>query len=188
MQVTSLAKLLRHDASPQVFFTKGFAMFRAALPAMICVLATQGTAQTLSLPGLSPEKGPAACDNIPFSQDNCVRVLACIGDAGVYFDGQARGWDAGPVTGVMSTGVTCSGEWRSDGPAGTGLSSLACSDQSRADVVYYSQDNETGTVIGQGLDSRGRYIRVWSGTNVLDFLTEDGETALPCVQGDIPIS
>ena len=157
---------------------------------MIYLFASGATAQTLTLPGMSPT-GPdqqEACTNIPYSQTNCVRVLACVGDAGVWFDGQARGWDTGPVKGRMSSGETCAGTWRSDGPGGTGLSSLGCSDATRVDVVYYSQDNDTGTVIGQGIDTKGRHIRVWSGTNVLAYLTEEGQAALPCVQGDIPVS
>ncbi len=174
---------------PRVTFDRS-AMFHAGLPTAICLFASAAAAESLHLPGLSPD-APATqelCENIPNSQENCVRVLACVGDAGVYFDGQARGWDEGPVLGRLSTGETCEGGWRSDGPGGTGLSSLSCSDATKVDVVYYSQDSETGTVIGRGLDSQGRHIRVWSGENVLTYLTDDGETALPCAQGAIPIS
>ena len=165
-------------------------MFRLILPAAICVFASAATAQSITIPGLTQTPPPKsdACDNVPFSQKNCVRVLACVGDAGVYFDGQARGWDTGPVRGTMSDGVTCDGTWNSNGPGGTGLASLTCSDTTTLDVIYYSQDNETGTVIGQGRDSAGRYVQVWSGTNVLQFLTKNDQPALPCVQGDIPIS
>ena len=165
-------------------------MLRLALPAMIFAFCHTANAQTLTIPDLTQNQPwqPAACNNIPYSQDNCVRVLACVGDSGVYFDGTARGWDTGPVSGATSIGTTCSGEWRNDGPGGTGLSSLVCSDTTKIDVVYYFQDDETGTVIGRGIDSRGRFIRVWSGGNVLEFLTEDGQAVLPCVFGDIPIS
>lgn len=165
-------------------------MFRLCLPVAIAALAGGASAQSLSVPGLTPEVAPQVetCDNVPFDQVNCVRVLACYGSEGLFFDGQARGWDRGAVTGVISNGVTCVGSWDGDGPLGTGIAALTCSDGSTADVIYYNQDNETGTVIGQGRDSLGRDIKVWSGTNVLQFLMTDGRPALPCVQGAIPIS
>lgn len=151
-------------------------MFRRLLPVLIWPIATIATAQD--------------CTNVPFSQKNCVRVLACVGDAGTVFDGQARGWDAGPVVGAMSDGTTCTGSWNSDGPLGTGIARMSCSDGTDVNVIYYSQDNITGTVIGRGSDSQGRNIQVWSGENVLDFLTPEGavDAALPCVSGDIPVS
>jgi hypothetical protein len=152
-------------------------MIRLILPAVIA--ASSAAAQESSI-----------CRNVPFSTKNCVRVLACVGDQGVTFDGQARGWDAGSVTGLMSDGAACHGTWNSNGPLGTGLSQLSCDDGTDIDVIYYNQDNITGTVIGQGQTSDGRAIRVWSGENVLQFLTPQGAfgPALPCVQGDIPIS
>lgn len=165
-------------------------MFRFSLPAVFFAIATGMDAQTLSLPGLSPQQDtPApACDNLPNSQDNCVRVLACMGDQGVYFDGQARGWDTGGIIGTLSNGATCAGSWTSDGWGGTGLAQMACGNGLTADVIYYSQDGETGTTIGHGRDSLGRSLRVWSGTNVLAFLTKDGTASLPCGSGPIPIS
>lgn len=152
-------------------------MIRLILPAIIA--ASSAAAQDSSI-----------CRNVPFSTKNCVRVLACVGDQGVIFDGQARGWDAGGLTGQMSDGATCSGAWDSNGPMGTGLARLSCSDGTNMDVIYFNQDNITGTVIGQGQDNAGRAIRVWSGENVLQFLTPQGAfgPALPCVQGDTPIS
>jgi len=167
---------LRHRYDPFLWL-RGFAMIRLILPAIIA--ASSAAAQDSSI-----------CRNLPFSAKNCVRVLACIGDQGVTFDGQARGWDAGAVTGQMSDGTNCSGAWDSNGPMGMGLARLSCSDGTDMDVIYYNQDNLTGTVIGQGQTSTGHAIRVWSGENVLQFLTPQGAygASLPCVQGDIPIS
>ncbi|MEJ6403767.1 hypothetical protein [Yoonia sp. 2307UL14-13] len=152
-------------------------MIRLILPAII--LASNATAQDRGL-----------CRNVPYSEENCVRVLACIGDRGVFFDGNARGWDTGTVAGQMSDGTRCTGTWTAGGPLGTGIAQMSYSDGAVVDVVYYSQDSITGTVIGEGKDNLGRRIQVWSGENVLQFLTGDGAygPALPCIKGDIPIS
>lgn len=166
-------------------------MFRALLPVALIACAGSAPAQTLSVPGLDGQSpAPSACSNIPYSQDNCVRVLACIGDAGLWFDGEALGWNQGAVRGRISDGSGCTGKWRSDGPMGTGLATLECDSGLAADVVYTTQDNETGTVSGIGRDNSGRAIRVWSGENVLDFLTPRGSVGaeLPCEAGPIPIS
>lgn len=165
-------------------------MIRAALPVAFCLLCAPLSAQTLSLPSAIPDESAPlySCDNVPLEQSNCVRVLACIGDGGIYFDGVARGWNSGTVTGFMSDGTDCTGSWTSGGLGGTGLSSLVCDGGLTADVIYYSQDNDTGTVIGRGRDSLGRNLRVWSGLNVLAYLSDTGEPALPCATESIPIS
>ena len=113
-------------------------MFRPCLLAAIC-LSTPVIAQDVR-----------ACRNIPFSQDNCVRFVGCIGDQGLRFDGKARGWDQGTATAEISDFTQCRGTW----------------------------------------DSTGRAIQVWSGKNVLEFLTPDGSNIayLPCISGDIPLS
>ncbi|MEL6570799.1 MAG: hypothetical protein AAFQ64_04015 [Pseudomonadota bacterium] len=153
-------------------------MFRLYLPAAI-VLGHAAMAQDLGV-----------CRNIPYDQDNCVRVLACIGDQGLQFDGKARGWDQGHIIGQRSDFTNCTGTWDSNGPLGTGVGQLTCEDGVTVDVIYYTQDNVTGTVIGRGKDSLGRNVQVWSGENVLQFLTPDGAhgARLPCFGGDIPIS
>ena len=165
-------------------------MFRPILPAAIWLLAHGAHAQTLTVPGLTdePTEQASTCKNVPYSTSNCVRVLACVGDGGVYFDGEARGWDTGSVTGYLSNGPTCTGTWTSNGLGGTGLSSLTCDGGIRVDVIYFNQDNETGTVIGSGRDSLGRNLRVWTGENVLAYLSSSGAPALPCAAGAIPIS
>lgn len=152
-------------------------MFRATLP--VIFLASGLSAQDIDV-----------CRNVPYSQNNCVRVLACIGDFGLTFDGRARGWDQGTVSGAISDGTKCQGTWDSDGPLGAGISKMTCEDGTTLGILYYSQDSITGTVTGKGADNKGRTIQVWSGQNVLQFLTPDGAygPALPCVQGDIPIS
>jgi hypothetical protein len=167
-------------------------MFRHLLP-VATLIAAPATAQQLELPPITgdpPAQAAPACRNIPHSPENCVRVLACIGTAGRYFDGQARGWDQGTVTGTTSDGVTCTGTWRSDGLMGSGTSWMKCSDGVSIEVLYYTQDNRTGTVIGRGRGSAGQPIRVWTGTNVLAYLAPEGRPSaeLPCGGAPIPIS
>ncbi len=99
------------------------------------------------------------------------------------------GWNAGMVTGRLSDGSTCTGEWRSGFAFGTGRSALSCTDGSRAQVIYCIQHNETGTVEGRGMDTKGRALQVWTGLNVLEFLNDDnGRPRLPCTDDAIPIS
>jgi hypothetical protein len=165
-------------------------MIRLVLPVALFT-ALSVCAQQLTVPGLSLDI-PAAplCENHPYEQSNCVRVLACIGSDGLYFDGQARGWDQGTVTGHTSTGTACAGHWQSDGFMGSGTSQMKCADESTVNVLYYTQDNETGTVTGRGMDSYARSIIVWTGENVLDYLTPEGSPGalLPCGPTSIPIS
>lgn len=165
-------------------------MFRILLPAALTLLAQPVAAQTLTLPAPGDPQPDQTCENIPYSQQNCVRVLACIGDAGLYFDGNARGWNAGQVEGRSSDSSACTGTWSADGPLGMGIAQLSCDNGLSVDVLYTQQDNETGTVIGTGRDSLGRLVQVWSGKNVLEFLTPRGSVSasLPCAAEPIPIS
>ena len=134
--------------------------------------------------------GAESCENRPGSDDNCVRVLACIGEAGLWFDGQATGWNEGSIAGHTSDGSACMGRWTADGPLGFGLGEIACDSGLEAQVLYHTQDDETGTVTGTGKDNLGRAVRAWSGANVLEFLTPSGEVSarLPCSAAEIPLS
>lgn len=165
-------------------------MFRHALPVAIYLTQAAG-AETLGLPVIGREEaGPLlpACVERRFSQENCVRVLACVGDEGLWFDGQARGWEQGLIQGFISDGTPCAGTWNSNGFLGTGFADVTCQDDTTMRVIYHTQDGETGTVIGSGRDSQGRAIRAWSGLYVLDFLRGDGDTLeLPCGPAPVPI-
>lgn len=140
-----------------------------------------------SAPTFAQDAG--VCLNRPYDPSNCVRVLACIGEDGLWFDGKARGWNQGTVSGARSDDVLCKGTWDANGLLGTGVGQMTCEDGIGVDVIYYYQDNLTGTVIGRGLDSAGRNVQIWSGENVEQFLTGPGAfgPALPCVFGDIPL-
>ncbi|WP_099248403.1 hypothetical protein [Pelagimonas phthalicica] len=166
-------------------------MFRILLPVALC-LSSPVFAQTLSVPGISKPSAEVkpTCQNIPYSQENCVRVLACVGASGLYFDGRALGWDQGKVIGALSNGTRCVGTWKSGGFMGTGTSTLSCQDGTQAQVLYYTQDNDTGTVTGRGSDNHARAVIAWSGQNVLEFLTPSGKPSaeLPCGPTAIPIS
>ena len=164
------------------------------LAVLASLLAAPAAAERLDVPGLSPVTPTVeTCENVPYSKENCVRVLACVGLEGDWFDGRARGWDVDSVAGTLHGPVgrtACDGTWDSRGPGGAGVSSLTCDGGMSLDVVYTSQDQVTGTVIGAGRASDGRDVRVWSGLNVLAFLTPDGRVGaeLPCGSEPIPIS
>ena len=157
-------------------------MSRVLLPVVLALLPHWGAAQ-------ADDPTPEDCRNIPYSQQNCVRALACVGTKGVWFDGAARGWDQGTVTGRLSTGETCSGTWTSEGPFGTGLADLTCDDGTTIGVVYYTQDNITGTVTGRGMTSDGRPVEVWTGERVLEFLSDaTGQPILACGDYELLLS
>lgn len=150
--------------------------------------------ETLKLDGLEPKTDPKAslpvCENTPYEKSNCVRALACLGSEGVYFDGQAHGWDTGIIIGFLDDGTPCNGEWVAGGPQTPGRASMICENGVEANVLYHTLNNETGTVIGSGSDNQGREITAWSGEKVLQFLTgpEDDTPVLPCGPAPIPIS
>ena len=167
-------------------------MFRAALLAGLC-LSSPAVSETLIVPELAPDgsllDGFPDCSAMPYDQANCVRILACLGDDGVWFDGQARGWDQGTLTGLTSDGAACAGTWDSGQPSEPGRSNFECSDGTVGSVTYTTRDGETGTVIGSGSDNKGRSLRVWTGLFVLDFLRgENQRPELPCGAEAIPIS
>ncbi|MFW2542680.1 hypothetical protein ACN2XU_08570 [Primorskyibacter sp. 2E107] len=190
--MAALAEVLAHGTPLEFLFRGLFAMFRVLMPVVLCLAGPAfADGLTLRAPGENPPPAELAppCENIPGRQSNCVRVLACIGASGLYFDGAARGWDQGTVEGVTSEGIACAGHWRSGGFLGSGTSRMQCEDGLEVSVLYYTQDNETGTVIGRGTDSIGRAITVWTGENVLRYLTGDGRPSaeLPCGPTPIPI-
>ncbi|MDT0682683.1 hypothetical protein RM543_08295 [Roseicyclus sp. F158] len=127
----------------------------------------------------APRPAQTPCLAATGEPENCVRILACIGDDGRWFDGRATGWNSGAVTGRTSDGVSCTGTWGIE-PSGIGRAELFCEDGTAASVLSRYQDYETGTTIGEGLTGEGETIRTWSGENVLDFLLEDGTPTLPC--------
>lgn len=170
-------------------------MSQRALPAAVfMVIASAAHADTLRIPNLSdPDASPQlqllACDNTG-DASNCARTLACVGNDGLWFDGQARGWNEGVIVGQMSDGVVCGGHWAYGGVVNIARATLSCQDGTTARLTYFAQDSLTGTGKAFGFDNRGRRIRAWTGENVLAFLTPEGGTApeLPCTDAPIPIS
>lgn len=152
-------------------------MIRRAGPVALSTLATVLLAQT----GVADDF--PKCDTKKDEPVTCARVLACVGQDGLWFDGAAFGWNKGEVFGALSNGVPCVGNWDSEGPFGTGHSEMTCSDGTEAHILYFRVDSATGTTLGHGLDNRGRTLRVWTGTSVLNFLTdsETGRPMLPCM-------
>lgn len=123
--------------------------------------------------------------------NNCAQVLACIGDDGLWFRGRAVGWNEGILGGHLSDGTACSGEWGRGGWFGRSLdATLSCTDGRTGSFRYTAQDSVTGTGIAHGRMSDGAGVQAWTGANVLDYLTPEGEryALLPCGPTAIPIS
>ena len=71
---------------------------------------------------------------------------------------------------------------------GLGQANVMCEDGRKGRVFYTYQDEYTGTAVGQGAMHSGKKIKIWSGTNVLEYLRGDtGERIayLPCDGGSI---
>jgi hypothetical protein len=66
---------------------------------------------------------------------NCVRVVACIGDEGVWFNGRAFGRGEGTFSGTTSMGLMCEGTWMSRNAFGLGQADVMCEDGAR-DVYF----------------------------------------------------
>jgi hypothetical protein len=149
-------------------------MFTRLLPATLILAAV-------------PALGQPACE-MTGGGDSCSRVLACVGEDGLWFDGRAIGWNTGTVAGELSDGTVCTGEWAYTS-SHTAETYVRCDDGMEVVVVTVSRDPSTATSIGKGTTSDGRSVMVWTGGNILQFLRGDGdEPALPCTPDPIPIS
>ena len=139
--------------------------------------------------GATGQSKPQTC---PLTQDsdNCVRVLACFGDQGVWFHGRAYGRGEGTIVGIRSDGVGCAGTWVARNVFGVGQADVICEDEDGATVIYTVHDDPTGTVVGHGRTLLGAPVKAWSGLYVLEYLTQDGTPAgtLPCGDTSIPMS
>ncbi len=56
---------------------------------------------------------------------------------------------------------------------GLGQADVMCEDGRKGRVFYTYQDEYTGTAVGQGAMHSGAKIKIWSGTNVLEYLRGD---------------
>ncbi|MBT8153276.1 hypothetical protein KMP13_05100 [Epibacterium ulvae] len=177
-------------------------MFRFVLPvALLLLTVSMGTAARTEASTTSAIQGQTTPSDLQAAQPPCprskgekracMRVLACIGDKGVFFDGQARGDGVGIILGHTSEGVQCSGHWSDvDGTdiRGEGRARLKCTDGSRFHLVYDGRDTRDGTQIGVGKDSQGRMIRAWTGDDVVHFFEDkDHKSTLKCGDRMVPL-
>lgn len=170
-------------------------MIRAALAATLLLVPDLAAADAVvgAPRPAGPEAGAAPaepCENTGRA-DNCSRVLACVGEDGLWFDGRSDGWGEGTLSGRLSDGTACTGVWGHRGWFGLSLDAeLRCEDGRSGRVRYTAQDPETGTGIASGALRDGTRVRAWTGRNVLAFLTPEGERVarLPCEGGAIPVS
>jgi hypothetical protein len=129
----------------------------------------------------------------PLTDDaqNCVRVLACIGDQGRWFHGRSFGRGKGTLAGVTSDGVTCSGTWMSQNAVGLGQADVACDDGMSVTVLYFYQDEYSGTALGRGITNGEEVVQSWSGDHVIQYFKDGSptkEAVLKCGSYDIPLS
>ena len=128
------------------------------------------------------------CDLAPGSAESCTPVLACMPGDGVWFVGRAVGWDRGTLSGVTNTGVSCTGEWVVGETIAFGRVRFSCDDGLAGRMIYFYQDNETGTARGTGLVSGFGRIRAWSGHNITRFLDRTtGRVDGDFMCGDAPL-
>ena len=90
---------------------------------------------------------------------NCVRVVACIGYEGVWFNKRAFGRGEGTFSGTTSMGLMCEGTWMSRNAFGLGQTDVQCEDGRKRRVFYTYQDEYTGTAVGQGAMHSGEKIK-----------------------------
>lgn len=154
--------------------------------------ATPGHANTIGplrpLDAPPPQALPA-CETTN-AQNNCVRLLACIGREGRWFSGRSFGRGAGTLAGTTNDGVACTGDWISRNRLGVGQADVSCDDGMAVRVFFTYQEHYTGTTIGRGLSNTGAFVKAWSGLHVLDYLEEEtGKVnTLPCGPDDVLIS
>ncbi len=152
---------------------------RALLPILLFVGALPVTADEASLCPMTDD------------QQNCVRVLACIGNQGRWFHGRSFGRGEGTLAGVISDGVACSGTWTSRNAVGLGQADVTCDDGMSVTVLYYYQDEYTGTALGKGVTNRDQPVQSWSGDHVIDYFRDGSPTddaVMKCGAFDIPLS
>ncbi|MDP4891560.1 hypothetical protein [Cypionkella sp.] len=156
-------------------------MFRPALPAFALL--------ALTFPATAQDVLP--CETTPDNR-SCARVFACIGPSGRWFEGRGIGRGQGRLDGHTSDGATCTGSWDN----GDGLGTLpkavfSCQDGTQGSVVYFHQDQYTGTAIGRGTTTKGQTVEVWTGEHVVEFFRRGAPSAqalLLCGEAAIPIS
>ncbi|MEM8872200.1 MAG: hypothetical protein AAGE38_17495 [Pseudomonadota bacterium] len=136
-------------------------------------------------------QSPGACPTTT-DQTNCVRVLACIGDTGRYFEGRSLGRGSGTLAGLINRTVTCIGIWTERNDDGLGQADVTCNDGLEVTVLYTYQEPFTGTAIGSGTANTGERVTAWSGLHVREYFQRESgnrNPRLPCGGStDIPIS
>jgi hypothetical protein len=159
------------------------------VPPIACVVIAGGL--SVALPVAAGYRVDMACAIGPTEigdPSSCSPVIACFEATGVYFVGRAIGWDRGTLAGTTSAGATCTGEWVSRNMLGVGQASFACDDGTSGTAFFTYQDGLTGTATGHGLSTPMGRLRVWSGDNIRQFLTDQtGEVDPQLFCGDVPI-
>ncbi len=154
-------------------------MISRMLPVIICLAGqTQADDKTDCLAG----QGEA-----------CEQILACIGDDGRWFRGEAIG--RGPVNDVLGTldnGIICSGQRMRFNKILSGSVKLTCEDGTQTTVEYeipfLETDFDYGT--GRAQTKNGRAVQLWVGQDLVTSLRRESGgivSLLPCPGGAIAL-
>ena len=106
---------------------------------------------------------------------SCTKFVGCFGNDGIHFRGNARGRGIGTLLAKRSDGVICTGTWTSRNALGTGQADFKCENGENGRVIYYYQDEYTGTAKGKGMSSWFNGLQMWSGENLKKYFSmQDG--------------
>ena len=120
---------------------------------------------------IGPAQAQLRCET-KVSDDWCVPLLACFGEGGLWFKGQAYGRRSGQVTGQLSNGASCVGQWSSSVNNREGGIQVQCEDGRSAQLAFDYADPSSGTAIAKGSSNRGEKITAWSGRFLPDYLRD----------------
>ena len=155
------------------------AVFRSAIAAFMGVVAGP----------VNAEPQPSCVTTL--SGNWCVPLLSCIGEDGLWFKGQAYGWRSGPVTGTLSNGAACTGNWARLSDNRGGMLRVDCEGGHSATIVFQYDDPATGTVIAKGITKSGEPVVAWAGLYVPIYLRDVAgmpSNTLVCGTHEIPLS
>ena len=116
--------------------------------------------------------------------ESCSHLVGCIAGE-TAFVGRDMGWDTGTLDGTLADGTSCTGTWDSF----QGAAQFECENGLSGQVVYWFQDEVTGTSLGSGATAEGRPIETWSGPYLADYASaEFGRPVLQCGATTIPLN
>ena len=121
--------------------------------------------------GVSLAEEPLRCRTTQ-SDNWCVPIIACFGEGGTWFKGEAFGRRSGAIRGVLSNGAVCNGHWARSADNLSGDVTIDCADGRSAAITFAYVHPGSGTVIAKGETNRGEPVTAWSGQYVPNYLRD----------------